>query len=123
MQRISAHCGLRFLNSQFASFLTVFKKCFKDFHFLHVLLKFLRTVEIALDFLCMQLHLISNQTVNESAKWTAFTVYSTVLLIRALKAFYRLMPHTSTHSHTDSGGYHAWCQAAHQEQMGVQCRT
>src|SRR4029434_7614875 len=40
---------------------------------------------------------------------------------RALKALYILMPQTSTHSHTDVGGYYLRCQPAHREWLGVQC--
>ena len=44
-------------------------------------------------------------------KWTA--LYSAFLL----KALYRLLPQTSTHSHTDGGSYYLRCQPAH----WVQC--
>ena len=40
---------------------------------------------------------------------------------RALKALYRWMPQTSTHSHTNSRGCYLRCQPAHQERLGVQC--
>ena len=31
------------------------------------------------------------------------------------------MPQTSTHSHTDAGGYYLRCQPPHWERLGVQC--
>ena len=48
---------------------------------------------------------------------------SSSFVLGVLKALYILMPQTSTHSHTDGGGYYIRCQPAHQERLGVQCLT
>src|SRR4029434_10512442 len=54
-------------------------------------------------------------------KWTAFIKrFSTH---RVLNALYICMPQTSTHSHTDGGGFYLSCQPAHRERLGVQCLT